>query len=341
VALYGQALPKYYLLSRRMELSALPEGLAGVLLSPSRGLLVYVPVLLWIGWALLRYRRHLPLRRLIPVALATIAAHVLANASWSVWWGGYSYGPRLMTCLVPWFALLGMAALYARREAAAAYSGPGWRVRLEAACGLALLLLSIGMHGAGALCVDVTLWNALPVSIEQQRQRLWDWRQAQFLAALGWPPPWRYPVLLTGRRVHLGQAAAQPYLWRGWSAPIGQVRWTTRRQAELLFALPEVRPLELHLRLQPYRRGHQRLHLYLNGQPIARLVLQRPAPQDLTVPLPVELLRGRNTLRLQLPDAATPGPAEGRQGAEQWGAAVWWLELRQPSGASGPEGEGS
>jgi len=75
------------------------DGLYGVLLSPGRSLFVYSPILiLAIPGLWLMYRQA---RSMTIVCLSTIAGYVLAIAAWHMWDGGWSWGSRLLTPIVP------------------------------------------------------------------------------------------------------------------------------------------------------------------------------------------------------------------------------------------------
>jgi hypothetical protein len=157
-------------------------GLAGHLVSPSRGLLVYLPVLLFAAYLLARYRARLPLSRLGLLALGVIAAHTGAVSTWADWWGGIAYGPRLLTELVPWFVLLGMLGVRAMLDAA-----PPRGRRAELVVGTLLLVLSVAINARGATSKDTLKWHVEPASVNVE-DRLWDWSAPQFLAGLRWPP---------------------------------------------------------------------------------------------------------------------------------------------------------
>jgi hypothetical protein len=92
-------------------------GLAGLLISPSRGLFVFTPLFLFSVAALVALRRD-PLM----VALgAGVVANVLLYAKWWSWWGGTCFGYRLLTECVPALTILlalGWERLFARSRAA-------------------------------------------------------------------------------------------------------------------------------------------------------------------------------------------------------------------------------
>jgi|GEM_PF-656404 len=123
------------------------KGLAGVLVSPSRGLLVFSPVLVVSAWAALGIWRN---RRWLPLRAAAIAALgiVLVTAQWSGWWGGWSYGYRLVvdtSILLAFLAIPVAEKIRARRS-------------LILIVGL-LTVWSVGVQVLGVFAYDVAGWN--------------------------------------------------------------------------------------------------------------------------------------------------------------------------------------
>jgi hypothetical protein len=182
---FGQIVPAQYLQSGGFELN--PPGwlqaLAGLLGSPSRGILVFSPVLFVVVIWLVRHRRLLPLPGLVGLAVAACALQLLLVASWKIWWGGFAYGPRLLTDLVPWLALLAMAGVVAWRRAGDSESAGYARVRgAELVVASVLLALSVWINWRGANSIATAWWNVVPVSVDTDPSRVWDWSQPQFLA---------------------------------------------------------------------------------------------------------------------------------------------------------------
>lgn len=180
---FGQMLPSYYRASR-LKFDAFPTAFAGNLISPARGLFVYVPVLFFVAYLLLRYERELPLPRLAVIALGIIGAHLFVIAGFTPWWGGHSYGPRYTTGLVPCFVLLGVLGIKAMlvwRERNSEAAGT-MRERVPLFIGGALLVLSILINGRGATTVDTLRWNVRPTNIDNHPERVWDWSYPQFMA---------------------------------------------------------------------------------------------------------------------------------------------------------------
>lgn len=79
------------------------KALAGVLISPGRGLLVYTPlIVLSVGGMVLFYRRH---RREALVICGSVAVYVLMLAAYRQWWGGWGWGPRFLVPFLPYLIL--------------------------------------------------------------------------------------------------------------------------------------------------------------------------------------------------------------------------------------------
>jgi hypothetical protein len=78
-------------------------GVAGLLISPGRGLFLYAPILLLAlpGWGDLRRRDAMTAW----VVLGVVALHVLIYGKWFMWHGGYCWGPRFLLPTLPFLAL--------------------------------------------------------------------------------------------------------------------------------------------------------------------------------------------------------------------------------------------
>lgn len=179
---FGQLLPDYYQASR-LTFDSFPVAFAGNLISPSRGLLVFVPVIVFVLYLLIRYRKELAHRRLVIVCLSIIFTHLIVIAGFSPWWGGHCYGPRFSAGLVPWFVLLGILAVQAARMARNKYgtSAPSFIWKMEQVVGSVLILCSIVINGNGGINKYTSNWNLRPVNVNERPERVWDWSDPQFL----------------------------------------------------------------------------------------------------------------------------------------------------------------
>jgi hypothetical protein len=180
---FGHALPSYYLASR-LDFHSFWIALAANLISPSRGLLIFVPVIIFLIYLLVRYANELRFPRLAIPGLAIIVTHLIVVSGFPHWWAGHSFGPRFTTGLVPWFALLGILAIRARLAWREKHELKRRSVRwsAEIALGATLLLMSVGINARGAMNGATALWNMKPVNVDEHPERVWDWRHPQFLA---------------------------------------------------------------------------------------------------------------------------------------------------------------
>jgi hypothetical protein len=171
--IFGTVVPFYYQPSRAQS-SSLALGVFGNLLSPSRGLFIFCPVLIVVLFLVARCWRDLRSRPLAAVSLIAIGLTVLSAASYPIWWGGNCYGPRYMTDAVPWFVLLAILAIAAIPLALRNLRAPAM------VAGAMLLCVSVIINAHGAFSFETLKWNdkrPLPGV-------MLDWSRPQFLA--GW-----------------------------------------------------------------------------------------------------------------------------------------------------------
>lgn len=183
------------------------EGLPGILISPSRGLFIYSPILLFsfFGMALAWRRSGDPLLRALSMG---ILPTLLLYSKWFGWWGGGTYGPRLLADLTPALAvcLVPLQGLFEGSQ----------RVRWAF---LGLAAWSIAAHSIGAFWDDGR-WNASP-NIDISPHRLWSVTDS--------------PLLEYGRDT----------FGRAWIA-VGNLP-TSRRAPELLSATYRLDPASLEM----------------------------------------------------------------------------------------------
>ena len=182
---FGTLFPPYFLSSHLQSgvlgvetlQSSYVEALAGTLISPGRGLFVYVPITAVILFAALRYRRSMPQKPLALAAIAVILAHWQLISASQIWWGGQSYGPRLFADVLPWFYLLAVLVIEGLGPAIRTTSRAE-RSALFAATALAAML-SLFINARGATARETIQWRGYS---------LWDWQHPQFLEPI--PKPW-------------------------------------------------------------------------------------------------------------------------------------------------------
>jgi len=336
---FGQLQPSYYQ-AKRLNFSVFWTAVAGNLVSPARGLLVYVPVLLFVGYLVTRYWRYIEFQRLAVLSVAIIVGHVTAASAFAHWWGGHSFGPRFTTGLLPWFvllAILGIEALLTWRRKCLETAQPaiGWRAQLIA--GGALLLISVFINARGGLSHRTWLWNVRPINVDTRPERVWDWREPQFLA--GWVrSPLPRKIQLVTQSIDFSTDDADEYLWYGWSGREERFRWTEGKEAALVFRIDQVRDISLRVKLGPFlvpgKCDQQRVFITLNEHPVTALTLREDAANIYEFILPKNFLRESNVLAFALPDAAAPSSLGVNDDARQLSIAVYWMQF-QPQATAG------
>jgi hypothetical protein len=120
------------------------ERIWGMLVSPGRGLFVFIPFLLLLPAALWNLRSvGREQQRLVASMVAGFLGSLYITNTWHVWWGGYSFGPRMLSDGTP-ALVVALATLPFGRV---------WSVLLAllGAC-------SIAIHLLGAIVVGRPLW---------------------------------------------------------------------------------------------------------------------------------------------------------------------------------------
>jgi hypothetical protein len=177
--LYGLLLSPYDAANRLAVSSKVPVALAGNLVSPSRGLFIFSPVLLLCVVGIVLMRRKGALSGLEAAFGAAIVLQWVAVSFFPHWWGGWAYGPRFLSDVLPlfiWFLLPVIASITSQPRSAHG------RLRPLTIAFIALFALSCLINFRGAFVESTFTWNFRPANVDLHPSRLWDWAHAQFLA---------------------------------------------------------------------------------------------------------------------------------------------------------------
>ena len=186
---YHSIVPPYYSAGQLSRLTGWPgTPLLGELVSPSWGLFIFAPVtLLAIAGAVVSFRRRSVNN--VDVAIASIVVvYWWTVAAWPDWGGGYAYGPRFMSEMLPFLVVIALPAV---AWLAQATRGPQ---RTAAVSGTAVLVTASILFNLGGAWSDRAMqWNSdLPLTVH----RLWSWNDPQFLRGLPFAPHTYYAQLL-------------------------------------------------------------------------------------------------------------------------------------------------
>ena len=156
--------------------SVSPQAFLGLLASPSRGLFIYTPFLLFM--LLAAKPAFYADRHLASTSILLLLFHTLLYSSFFHWWAGHSYGPRYMSETLPFLVLflgLGFDGIKHNRFARKIF--------------LFAVAASILIHFIGAFCYDGS-WNIggqAGCSVDECPERLWSLGDSQILFYLKHP----------------------------------------------------------------------------------------------------------------------------------------------------------
>lgn len=156
-------------------LQTFDPGLYGLLLSPSRGILVYEPWILaaFAAFALAWMRPGLVALRLRGLSIAWVLL-LVTYANYLEWWGGRVFGPRFLDDLAP---ALVVAIAWGISQGLLSHM---WaRVAFWVAAAWSLLLFNVA-----ALVYDPNKWDTVPVNVNFDPSKLFDWADPQWLFVL-------------------------------------------------------------------------------------------------------------------------------------------------------------
>ena len=149
-----------------------PVRLLGLLFSPSRGLLVYSPFLIFsflaIGVAV--YSREQIL--MVYISIATLLSLLLFSSWPGGWFGAFNYGYRLLVDLIPGLILL-ITLVF------------GWILsnKILKFLFITMVSFSVFIQIIGTFFYPCEWFNT-PVPATKNQQRFWDWKDPEFLRCL-------------------------------------------------------------------------------------------------------------------------------------------------------------
>jgi len=142
------------------------NGLSGLLFSPARGLFVYSPILIFsfVGIILCWIKPEFVLLRYLSIG---VIANLFLYSKFFMWWGGSTYGPRLLADLSPILCLffLPIKTFLAKRSTKIIF--------------IVLMIFSIAAHAIGAYTYDPYFDSNL--HIDSSSNAAWLWTDNQLI----------------------------------------------------------------------------------------------------------------------------------------------------------------
>jgi hypothetical protein len=142
-------------------------GLEGSLFSPARGLFIYFPLTIFAitGFVNAFRKPDTAHRTIYLVFFLFIGASIVSVSKWAMWWGGFSYGPRLFAEVQPFLLLSSVPTcktIFEQRQP-----------KLGRLVFFLLFAWSSSTQALGAYVPSD--WNFAPKSVDQAPGRVWDW----------------------------------------------------------------------------------------------------------------------------------------------------------------------
>jgi len=148
----------------------------GLLISPNRGLFVYSPILVLAIFGYFKISKivNKRIKSFLFIFGLSIILNILVYSSFWHWWGGWSYGPRFLTGMLP--ILIIFSGLYLDNH----INYNNKKKMISISIGLILISWSIFVQIVGAFYYPNGGWDDNP-NLIQHPERLWDWKDTQIM----------------------------------------------------------------------------------------------------------------------------------------------------------------
>jgi hypothetical protein len=228
-----------------------PAAFAAYLVSPGRGLVLFVPITALAVAAVLR--RDEP-RRLVRGAGLAVLVALAQVACLDDPWGPQTFGPAFLAPILPLLAVMASA------------------LPMRALRWASLISLPVVVAHAAAVRDGRFTWDARRVPVAHA-DAVWDWRDSPFSDLFFGPPAPDPALFLPGASMLPGEHPTRagdvvPWLAFGWEAPEATGTWASGRESWVVLAVP---PGDYTLTLTAAapgpRDGGQRLEIVRPGGP--------------------------------------------------------------------------
>jgi len=275
-------------------------GFIGMLISPSRGIFIYTPIMIFsiFGYFKIFKLSNNRVKNFLFASGFSVLGQILLYGAFICWWAGWSYGPRFLTGTLPILSIL--LGLYVKDIR---FDAKNKKVSLLICIFSVLLIWSVFAQLVGAFCYPNGNWDANP-DVTFHPERLWDWKDTQttrsFNAGIILPrnligdllvianPP--QDIVVKG---NLGKGWYGIEIWDGTST-----RWMENDALVTLYS-PENRNVNLSLSLTSFYRPRT-LDIYAGDELALRANVSSTGFEDMTAP--IHLMKGTNTVRFHIPE---------------------------------------
>ncbi len=306
---FGQLLPSYYM-PKRLSSESFWIALYANTLSPSRGVFVFSPFLLLFFIAFKESYRMFRQNKTLLVILGWVVLHSIIISKFPHWSGGWCYGSRFMSDILPAIYLLFVVLLLQIYQHSSTLKKRWITIFL-----LITVTFSITIHIPKGLYEKSSAidWHRFP---SKSNDWFFDWEYPQFLHT----EQRQKSRLFEYKLANLEPLATQRsirfdnknIILRGWAESNKVASWSIFKKVTIDFTLDTDTPLKGILRLKIGTLDRQEIGLYINGHPLEKRVINSwlVAPlnrwdANLTYRFDPNILnpKGNNRLTFNLPNA--------------------------------------
>jgi len=276
--------------------------LVGLLISPSRGLFIYTPIILIsiLGFLKVRQISNRKIRTFLLILGFSCLIQLFAYSTFIVWWAGGSYGPRFLTGMLPALAIF--FGLFIKNIRFNVINRNTFVI-----CAISLLLFwSIFAQFVGAFYYPNGDWDGNP-NVDQHPEKLWDWSDTQIIRTYnaGMISPmnclknirsWIAFLLLKNTSEHEIIQTTGWHELEFWNDI--PTRWMPSDATLVVFS-PGNRSANLSLRALSFYRSRN-LEISIGDEMEARVAVPSSGFTNVTAHVP--LVKGTNTVHLHVPE---------------------------------------
>jgi hypothetical protein len=277
--------------------------LMGLIFSPSRGLLIYTPVMLLSisgAFKISQIKDH-RIREFILILGLSIVAQTLVYGAFTVWWAGGSYGPRFLAGMLPGLSIfMGLFIEDLHFDIKNRTSKSLFIIFIISL----MLIWSVFVQFVGAFYYPNGNWNGDP-NVDYHPERLWDWNDTQitrtFCAGMIPPSGVKGILKLINIITIKDKDIARETLQSGWNGieiwngiP---TRWM-QSNAAVLVQSQSNSTAALTLQAQSFHR--QRTLEIRSGNYLTSIAV--PSTGFVNFTAPISLKEGENTIILRVPE---------------------------------------
>ena len=292
---FNRLLPPYYNLGGFLFSPFIKSGIYGSLFSPSRGLFIFSPIFLIPIILLVIFGRKIYKEGLIWFGAVWLTLYLLMIWRWEYWMGGYCFGPRMLTDIIPALLLLTVITW-----GKAVTTASKWLrgTLLISFIVLAFASIFINTH-QGLFNPSTADWN-WAAKMMYNPQYLFDWKYPQFLAN---------PKMIKALEAERKYIALNPYkpgqeilpnskraIYLGWHLPEANftIIWSDEKSAKILL---KIRPKDyegistLNLVINAATYQPQKINVLINGSEVGVIDSQEHlTPLTYTLPIDMSIL---------------------------------------------------